>query len=95
MTEVKIKDRFEVTLPPEVRERLGVAVGDVLEVTTVPEGVLLRPAVDRQALVREIDRLFDSMKPLPEDIDRTEDEIMEDVIAEIKEARAEERPRSK
>ena len=43
MVLVKIEDRFQITLPPEVRRALNVAVGDYLEVEIVNGGVLLTP----------------------------------------------------
>lgn len=43
MVLVKIEDRFQITLPPEVRRALNVAIGDYLEVEIVNGGVLLKP----------------------------------------------------
>jgi AbrB family looped-hinge helix DNA binding protein len=43
MALVKIKDRAQITLPPEVRQALNVGVGDYLEAEIVEGGVLLKP----------------------------------------------------
>jgi AbrB family looped-hinge helix DNA binding protein len=43
MALVKIKDRAQITLPPEVRQALNVGVGDYLHVEVVEGGVLLKP----------------------------------------------------
>lgn len=43
MALVKIKDRAQITLPPDVRQALNVGVGDYLETEVVEGGVLLKP----------------------------------------------------
>lgn len=57
MALVRIKDRAQITLPPEVRKALNVGVGDYLETEVVEGGVLLRPVavVER---TKEWDALF-------------------------------------
>ena len=49
MALVKIKEKFQVTLPAEVRKKAGIAVGDVLEakidgnkITLIPKSVVDR-----------------------------------------------------
>ena len=49
MALVKVKEKFQVTLPVEVRQKAGVAVGDVLEaklqgnkITLIPKSVVDR-----------------------------------------------------
>jgi AbrB family looped-hinge helix DNA binding protein len=42
---VKVKEKFQVTLPTEVREKAGVAVGDVLEATVQGKKITLTPKV--------------------------------------------------
>lgn len=39
---VRVKDKFQVTLPLRVREATAIRTGDYLEVSVVPEGILLR-----------------------------------------------------
>lgn len=43
MALVKIKDRSQITLPPDIRKALNVDVGDYLETEVVEGGVLLKP----------------------------------------------------
>ncbi len=44
MTElVRVKDKFQVTLPLGVRSAAAIRTGDYLEVSAVAEGILLRP----------------------------------------------------
>jgi AbrB family looped-hinge helix DNA binding protein len=49
MALVKVKEKYQLTLPAEIREKAGVAVGDVLEaklqgnkITLVPKSVIDR-----------------------------------------------------
>jgi AbrB family looped-hinge helix DNA binding protein len=42
---VKIKDKYQVTLPAEIRERLALKVGDVLEVALQDEDIVLKPKI--------------------------------------------------
>lgn len=40
---VKVKDKYQVTLPAPVRERAGVAVGDLLEAAVEGKKITLTP----------------------------------------------------
>jgi AbrB family looped-hinge helix DNA binding protein len=40
---VRVKDKFQVTIPVEVRTAVAIREGDYLEVSAVPDGVLFRP----------------------------------------------------
>ena len=40
---VRVKDKFQVTIPLEVRSAAAIRTGDYLEVSAVAEGILLRP----------------------------------------------------
>ena len=46
---VKVKDKFQVTLPSSVRDQVGVVVGDILEATVEKGRITLTPKslVDR------------------------------------------------
>ena len=46
---VKVKDKFQVTLPSSVRDQVGVVVGDILEATMEKGRITLTPKslVDR------------------------------------------------
>jgi len=47
---VKVKEKYQVTLPTEVREKAGLAVGDLLEVEVKGKKITLTPKslVDRE-----------------------------------------------
>lgn len=52
---VRIQEKGQVTLPSEVRKRLGLRKGDLVSVVDTPEGVLIRP---QQVLATEaLDRI--------------------------------------
>ena len=46
---VKVKEKFQITLPAEIREQLRLAVGDLLEATIQGQTIVLKPkdVVDR------------------------------------------------
>ena len=45
MAVTKIGVKYQVTIPKVAREAAGLKVGDIVEATSVKEGVLLRPKV--------------------------------------------------
>ena len=47
---VKVKDKYQVTLPAEIRKQVGLAVGDLLEVEIKGAQITLTPksVVDRE-----------------------------------------------
>jgi len=45
MPVVKIKEKYQVTLPAEIRERLDLKVGDLLEVDLKDKNIVLKPKI--------------------------------------------------
>ncbi len=92
MTLVTVKPKFQITIPAKLRRRIDLQEGDLMEATIVEDGILLRPkdVVARNAADR-IASILAHTKPSPEDIGRSEDEIMQDTLADIAEARKERR----
>ena len=92
---VTVKPKFQVTIPAKLRRGLDLHEGDLMEATIVGDGILFRPkeVVDRNAVADRIASILARIEPSPEDADRSEDEIMEDIIADIAEARRERRSR--
>jgi AbrB family looped-hinge helix DNA binding protein len=41
----KVGPKYQVTIPKNVREALGLKVGDLVETTVSPEGAVIRPVV--------------------------------------------------
>jgi AbrB family looped-hinge helix DNA binding protein len=55
---VKVKPKFQVTIPTEVREAAQIAVGDILEATVQGTTIVLTPkaVVDRHEAWEKIER---------------------------------------
>lgn len=92
---VTIEPKFQITIPVELCRQIGLREGDVMDATAVGDGILLRPkkVVDRSAAADRIAEIFARSKPLPEDAGRSEEEIMQEIIEDIAEARREWRSR--
>ena len=92
---VTVKSKFQVTIPARLRKGIDLREGDIMEATLMGDGILFRPkqVVDRDAAADRIAAALASRPPLPEDVGRTEDEIMEDIVADIDESRRERRSR--
>ena len=92
---VTVKPKFQITVPAKLRRGLDLHEGDLLEATVVGDGILLRPkeVVDRNAAAARIASILARTAPAPGDAGRSEDEIMEDVIADVAQARSERRAR--
>ncbi len=57
---VRVEDNGQVTLPEEVRERLGLKAGDVVAVVETPEGVFITP--QEIVVARALDALGVSLR---------------------------------
>lgn len=92
---VTVKPKFQVTIPAKLRKQIDLHEGDLMEATIVEDGILLRPkeVVDRTAAADRIASILTHTEPSPEDADRSEDEIMQDALADIAKARRERRKR--
>ena len=88
---VTVKPKFQVTIPAKLRRGIGLHEGDIMEATLVGEGILLRPmdVVDRNAAADRVAANFAAAGVSPEDSGRSEQEIMNDAIADIADARRE------
>ena len=90
---VTVKPKFQVTIPAKLRRGLDLREGDLMEATVVGNGILFRPkqVVDRNAAADRVAAILAQIEPAPEDAGRSEDEIMEDVLADIAATRKERR----
>ena len=90
---VTVKPKFQVTIPAKLRKSLDLREGDVLEASVVAGGILLRPkeVVDRDAGTRQVAAVLTRLEPPPGDAGRSEDDVMEDIVADIAAAREERR----
>jgi antitoxin PrlF len=82
-TLVRILEEGQVTLPADVRKRLGLKTGDLVAVTETPEGVLITPrGVDAINALTEIgDALKEQGLTLEDMIERGK-EIREELYRE-------------
>ena len=92
---VTVKRKFQVTIPAKLRRGLELREGDLMEATIVGDGILFRPkeVVDRNAAADRIAAMLKRIEPSPDDAGRSEDEIVEDILADIAEARKARRAR--
>ena len=90
---ITVKPKFRVTIPAKLRKGLDLREGDLMEASVVAGGILLRPmeVVARNVGARRVAAALARLDPPPEDAGRSEDDIMEDIIADIAVAREERR----
>ncbi len=95
MSLVTVKPKFQVTIPAKLRRGINLHEGDIIQATVVGDGILFRPmdVVNRTAAADRIAATFSAKGLSSEDVGRTEDEIMEETIADIADARRERRNR--
>ena len=89
---VRVKEKYQVTIPAEVRRRLGLKVGDYLEVETQGTAIILKP---KAVVDREREEAWRRLRELLERVHRKigevpEDEVERDVLEAIRAIRASE-----
>ena len=88
---VKVKEKFQITLPVEIREQLRLGVGDLLEATIQGQTIVLKPkdvvdrAQARQQLIEVMDRVHAKLPPSTQDPKAEEEEIAREIKAYRKE----------
>ena len=84
---VKVKEKFQITLPAELREALHLAVGDLLEATIQGQTIVLKPkdvvdrAQARQQLIEVMERVHAKLPPSTQDPKEEEEEIAREIKA--------------
>ena len=91
MNLVTVKPKFQVTIPVKLRKSINLQEGDIMEAIRVDDGILFRvkQVVDRNIIADKIASKLAAAHAPPEDIGRSEDEVMQDTIAEISATRRE------
>ena len=89
MALVTVKDKFQVTIPAKLRERIGVRVGDLLEMTVHEGGIQLRPkaVVDSAAVADHQEQVLRATPVASQDKGKPEDVVIDEAIADIAAAR--------
>ena len=92
---VKVKDKFQVTIPAEIREVMRLAVGDILEATIQDKHIVLKPKaiVDREQAWMKIERAMASVEDLAPNPNQTPKEQEEEIARLVKEYRKQHAPR--
>jgi len=90
MALVKVKGRFQITIPASIRRKLGLKVGDYLELEESEGSIVLRPVAvidkrKREALER-LERVLERVRQRLEDI--PEEEVEEDVLEALRAVRS-------
>ena len=84
---VKVEEKFQVTIPTELREALHLTVGDLLEATIENETIVLKPkaVVDRaharQQLIEVMNRVHAKLPPSTQDPKEEAEEIAREIKA--------------
>jgi AbrB family looped-hinge helix DNA binding protein len=84
---VRVKEKFQITLPAELREALHLVVGDLLEATVQDNVIVLKPkdVVDRaharQQLIEVMDRVHAKLPPSTQAPKEEEEEIAREIKA--------------
>ncbi len=86
---VKIKDKYQVTLPAEVRRTLDLKVGDYLEVEAKDAAIVLKP---KAMIDKGKKEAWEALRELLERVhsqvgDAAEEEVERDVLEAIKAVR--------
>ncbi|MBC7317042.1 MAG: AbrB/MazE/SpoVT family DNA-binding domain-containing protein [Chloroflexi bacterium] len=94
MPVVRVKRKFQVTIPAEVRKRLDLAEGDYLEVTEEDNQIVLKPKVvldkpDERALA-QLEAILERIRQ-PGEV--SEEEVERDVLEAIRTVRRDARAR--
>ncbi len=88
---VKVKEKFQVTIPASVRSQLQLGVGDFLDVSVLEDGIMLKPKVvmDRKGVVEELRKVFAKASGKSPLKGKSDNEIMEETLKIIQESRKE------
>jgi AbrB family looped-hinge helix DNA binding protein len=88
---VKVKEKFQITLPVEIREQLRLGVGDLLEASIQGQTIVLKPkdvvdrAQARQQLIEVMERVHAKLPPSTQDPKEEEEAIAREIKAYRKE----------
>src|SRR4029077_2319847 len=82
---VKVKEKFQITLPAELREVLHLAVGDLLEATIEDNVIVLKPkvVVDREQAWAKMEHAMASVEdraPNPQQSPQAQEEEIAEII---------------
>jgi len=84
---VKVKEKYQVTIPADIREQLGLKVGDLLEVELHDHELILKPqlVVDKTQAWKRFEAVLKEVHEKNKHF--SDEEVMEDVLQAIQEVR--------
>jgi AbrB family looped-hinge helix DNA binding protein len=89
MTLVRVRDRAQITIPQEARDALNVKKGDYFEAEVVEGKLVLKPVsvTEREGARERLLAMLQGSRFLGPGPEPTDDELMQEVVAAIKETR--------
>ncbi len=87
---VKIKDKFQVTIPASIRKAVDLDIGDLLEAELRDDGILFVPKTitDRKAVLEKFRKAFSENAPDSAFAGKNDDELMKIATKAVQETRA-------
>jgi len=87
MSLVKIKEKYQVTIPSAIRDKLSLKVGDMLEADLENDQIVLKPKmiVDKSEAWRKLLDIMESVHSKNKQFDP--DEVEQDVLMAVHESR--------
>ena len=94
---VKVKEKFQITLPAELRDMLHLAVGDLLEATIQDNVIVLKPkvVVDRAQAWAKMEHAMarvEDRAPNPQQSPQEQEEDIAEIVKEYRHDHAKRRP---
>jgi AbrB family looped-hinge helix DNA binding protein len=87
MSLVKVKEKYQITIPPEIRDKLSLKIGDILEANLENSQIVLKPKmlIDKSEMW---ERLFEVLDRVHSKNNQFKpEEIEQDVLEAISESR--------
>jgi len=87
MSLVKVKEKYQVTIPSAIRDRLSLKVGDMLEIERENDQIVLKPKiiVDKSEAWKKLFEVMDRVHSKNKQFDPSE--VEQDVLMAIHELR--------
>ena len=90
---VKIKEKYQVTIPSSIRKKLPLKVGDVLEAELEDDAIILKPQVVMDK-AKALKRLFAVLKK-KRTVSAHDEEVIQDALSAIEEVRRQKHAKSR
>ncbi|MCD6295274.1 MAG: AbrB/MazE/SpoVT family DNA-binding domain-containing protein [Deltaproteobacteria bacterium] len=90
---VKVKQRYQITIPSSIRGKVPLDVGDMLEATISEDGILLKPqtVLDRKKIAGKLRKAFAAINKKSPYARMSDEEIMEAAIGVVGQVRTDQK----